>query len=123
MSIAEKSVVSMPSSSYQMSSQSHLNESVNDSVHKCSQYPYANASFRTLQMQMRSQKYCRNQIEPSSSQFISMETVPNKEISLRTAVGADSLSGGQGHTHCNCMLGCKTGKCKSQAPVQQSMPQ
>ncbi|KAI1696180.1 hypothetical protein DdX_19168 [Ditylenchus destructor] len=58
-----------------------------------------------------SQQYSRNQIEPSSSQFISKENVPDKEISLRVAVGADSLSGGQGHKHCNCVQGCKTGKC------------
>ncbi|KAI1694907.1 KRAB-A domain-containing protein 2-like [Ditylenchus destructor] len=35
------------------------------------------------------QKYSRNQIDPSSSKHISLKTVPNKEISLRTAVGAD----------------------------------
>ncbi|KAI1697634.1 hypothetical protein DdX_18381 [Ditylenchus destructor] len=58
-----------------------------------------------------SQQYSRNQIEPSSSQFVSKENVPDKEISLRTAVGADSLSGGQGYKHCNCLQGCKTGKC------------
>ncbi|KAI1700841.1 short chain dehydrogenase domain-containing protein [Ditylenchus destructor] len=58
-----------------------------------------------------SQQYSRNQIEPSSSQFISNENVPDKEISLRAAVGADSLSGGQGHKHCNCVQGCKTRKC------------
>ncbi|KAI1692326.1 hypothetical protein DdX_21319 [Ditylenchus destructor] len=58
-----------------------------------------------------SQQYSRNKIEPSSSQFVSKENVPDKEISLRTAVGADSLSGGQGHKHCNCLQGCKTGKC------------
>ncbi|KAI1698064.1 hypothetical protein Ddc_19340 [Ditylenchus destructor] len=58
------------------------------------------------------QKYSRNQIDPSSSKHVSLETVPNKEISLRTAVGADSLSGSQGHIHCACLQGCKTGKCK-----------
>ncbi|KAI1699594.1 zinc finger, c4 type (two domains) domain-containing protein [Ditylenchus destructor] len=46
------------------------------------------------------QKYARNQIDPSSSKHISLDTVPNNEISLRTAVGADSLSGSQGHIHC-----------------------
>ncbi|KAI1700836.1 KRAB-A domain-containing protein 2-like [Ditylenchus destructor] len=58
-----------------------------------------------------SQQYSRNQIEPSSSQFVSKENVPDKEISLRAAVGADSLSGGQGYKHCSCLQGCKTGKC------------
>ncbi|KAI1703442.1 hypothetical protein Ddc_16550 [Ditylenchus destructor] len=58
------------------------------------------------------QKYSRNQIDPSSSTHISLETVPNQEISLRTAVGADSLSGSQGHIHCACLQGCKTAKCK-----------
>ncbi|KAI1729216.1 hypothetical protein DdX_01442 [Ditylenchus destructor] len=58
-----------------------------------------------------SQQYSRNQIEPSSSQFVSKENVPDKEISLRAAVGADSLDSGQGHKHCNCVQGCKTGKC------------
>ncbi|KAI1696117.1 hypothetical protein Ddc_20699 [Ditylenchus destructor] len=58
------------------------------------------------------QKYSRNQIEPSSSQFITMESVPENEISLRAAVGADSLSGGQGHIHCACFKGCENGKCK-----------
>ncbi|KAI1716210.1 hypothetical protein DdX_07244 [Ditylenchus destructor] len=58
-----------------------------------------------------SQQYSRNQIEPSSSQFISKENVQDKEISLRAAVGADSLNGGQRYKHCNCLQGCKTGKC------------
>ncbi|KAI1712428.1 integrase core domain-containing protein [Ditylenchus destructor] len=58
-----------------------------------------------------SQQYSRNQIEPSSSQFVSEENVPDKEISLRAAVGAYSLSGGQGYKHCSCLQGCKTGKC------------
>ncbi|KAI1731369.1 hypothetical protein Ddc_00178 [Ditylenchus destructor] len=58
------------------------------------------------------QKYARNQIDPSSSKHVSLETVPNNEISLRTAVGADSLSGSQGHIHCACLQGCKTAKCK-----------
>ncbi|KAI1703680.1 hypothetical protein DdX_14732 [Ditylenchus destructor] len=58
-----------------------------------------------------SQQYSRNQIEPSSPQFVSKENVPDKEISLRATVGADSLSGGQGHKHCNCFRGCVTGKC------------
>ncbi|KAI1695393.1 RNA recognition motif domain-containing protein [Ditylenchus destructor] len=31
------------------------------------------------------QKYARNQIDPSSSKHVSLETVPNNEISLRTA--------------------------------------
>ncbi|KAI1703507.1 hypothetical protein DdX_14840 [Ditylenchus destructor] len=61
-STAEKSVVPISSSSYPLSVQSHLNESVNDSVHmrtergkkyNYNQFPYANVSFRTLQMQMR----------------------------------------------------------------------
>ncbi|KAI1712265.1 KRAB-A domain-containing protein 2 [Ditylenchus destructor] len=58
------------------------------------------------------EKYTRNQIEPSSSQHILMESVPDKEISMRAAVGADSLSGTQGHVHCSCLRGCTTGKCK-----------
>ncbi|KAI1694377.1 hypothetical protein DdX_20141 [Ditylenchus destructor] len=37
-----------------------------------------------------SQHYSRKQIEPSSTQFISKESVPDKEITLRAAVGADS---------------------------------
>ncbi|KAI1722104.1 integrase core domain-containing protein [Ditylenchus destructor] len=57
-------------------------------------------------------KYTRNQIDPCSSQHVTMESVPDKEISLRSAVGADSLSGTQGPVHCSCFRGCKTGKCK-----------
>ncbi|KAI1717241.1 DUF236 repeat domain-containing protein [Ditylenchus destructor] len=58
------------------------------------------------------EKYTRNQIEPSSSQFVSKESVPDKEISLRTAVGADSLSGGQGYgrlcnSRCHNSTSCK----------------
>ena len=36
----------------------------------------------------------------------------NTEISVRKAVQLLSLYGGQGHIHCSCRSGCKTGKCK-----------
>ncbi|KAI1695229.1 hypothetical protein DdX_19700 [Ditylenchus destructor] len=52
--------------------------------------------------------------QPNRAKLVTIrlkENVPDKEISLRAAVGADSLSGGQGHKHCNCVQGCKTGKC------------
>jgi hypothetical protein len=43
------------------------------------------------------QLYSRNQIEPcSSSSHLALEDIPQSSISLRTAVGADSLSGTQG---------------------------
>lgn len=42
------------------------------------------------------QLYARNQIEPCPSNFIKVEDVPDKVITLREAVGTDSLSGKQG---------------------------
>lgn len=42
------------------------------------------------------QMYSRNQLEPCSSTFLLSENVPPNEISLREAVGAESLGGTQG---------------------------
>lgn len=42
------------------------------------------------------QLYARNQIEPCPSNFINVENVPDKEITIREAVGTESLSGKQG---------------------------
>ena len=55
----------------------------------------------------------RNQIETIEGNSLTLLDIPkNTEVSVRKAVQLLSLSGGQGHVHCSCRGGCKTGKCK-----------
>ena len=42
------------------------------------------------------QRFARNQLEPCAGEFIRPEEVPEKEVTFRCAVGADSLTGTQG---------------------------
>ena len=42
-------------------------------------------------------RYSRNLLTPCENQFILPEEVPDKEVALRRAVGADSLTGTQGN--------------------------
>ena len=59
------------------------------------------------------QWYSRNQFQPTLEKFMSVEDVPlDKEISLRAAARAESVSGGQGYFRCNCTGDCKTKRCK-----------
>ena len=55
----------------------------------------------------------RNQIEKIQRKELTILDIPeNTEVNVRKAVQLLSLSGGQGHVHCSCRGGCKTGKCK-----------
>lgn len=56
--------------------------------------------------------YSRNQIEACASNFLHPSEVPTSMTSLRNSVGSQSLSGKQGHVHCNCTRGCNTKRCK-----------
>ncbi|CAJ0922719.1 unnamed protein product, partial [Mesorhabditis belari] len=57
------------------------------------------------------QKFTRNQLAPCGAEFFSNNSIPDGETSLRTAVGAASISGSQGHAHCLCLSGCTTNGC------------
>ena len=55
----------------------------------------------------------RNQIEKIEGNSLTLLDIPeNTEFSVRKAARLLSLSGGQGHVHCSCRGGCKTGTCK-----------
>ncbi|CAJ0925956.1 unnamed protein product, partial [Mesorhabditis belari] len=54
------------------------------------------------------QRFTRNQLAPCGAEFFSSNSIPDEETSLRTAVGAASISGSQGHAHCLCLSGCTT---------------
>lgn len=60
--------------------------------------------------------YCRSEMEPCTQSFFKVQDVPiAKEISLRGAVGAASVSGhGQGMIKCGCMSKerCTSNSCK-----------
>lgn len=60
--------------------------------------------------------YCRSEFELCNQEFFTVDDVPqNKEISLREAVGAASVSGhGQGGIRCGCSskARCSTNTCK-----------
>lgn len=54
----------------------------------------------------------RNQFEALPNATLDVSDVPLNEGSVREIVSKLSLSGGQGHVHCNCKKDCKGGKCK-----------
>ncbi|CAJ0920836.1 unnamed protein product, partial [Mesorhabditis belari] len=51
------------------------------------------------------QTFTRNQLAPCEAEFFSTNSIPDRETSLGTAVGAASISGSQGHVHCLCLSG------------------
>ena len=79
------------------------------------------------------QRFTRNQFEPADNDFLQIENVPDKETTMRAAVGEESLTGVQGfiflksyqmfnligHKHCMCTSGCKTKKCSCKAQGRQ----
>ncbi|CAJ0960168.1 unnamed protein product, partial [Mesorhabditis belari] len=64
-------------------------------------------SIGTQNVRLR-QTFTRNQLTPYGAEFFSINSITDGETSLRTAVGAASISGSQGHTHCLCLSGCTT---------------
>ena len=54
----------------------------------------------------------RNQFESVPYPTLRVSDVPENECSVRETVSKLSLSGGQGHFHCNCKKDCKSGRCK-----------
>ena len=57
------------------------------------------------------QAYCRNQFIPTQAQFLRVDDVQDKLVSLREVAKKVSLCGGQGYQRCNCGTGCKNKKC------------
>lgn len=58
------------------------------------------------------QKYSRNQLFPTESNFLNILEVPKEIVSLRKAANLESLTGGQGFVKCNCGSKCTDRKCK-----------
>ncbi|XP_058789958.1 KRAB-A domain-containing protein 2-like [Phymastichus coffea] len=58
------------------------------------------------------QFYARNQFAICKEQFITINDVPDKMISLRECSRLLSMGGGQGYSRCNCRGNCKTKICK-----------
>ena len=59
--------------------------------------------------------YSRNQFDLCSQRLLTLNDVcQEKSVSLRSAVTAESASGGQGFTKCNCngAKKCQTNRCK-----------
>ena len=56
---------------------------------------------------MLKQAYCRNQFIPLQPQFLRVDDVQDKLVSLREVAKKVSLCGGQGYQRCNCGSGCK----------------
>lgn len=54
--------------------------------------------------------YTRNQFEPTSSNFLSIDEIPSTSTSLRSAATSSSMFG-QGYFHCNCATNCNTKRC------------
>ncbi|XP_050518938.1 uncharacterized protein LOC126893041 [Diabrotica virgifera virgifera] len=57
------------------------------------------------------QLYSRNQFTVCKEKFISIEEIPDTEISLRECARKSSNCGGQGYSRCGCKGGCKSDKC------------
>jgi hypothetical protein len=58
------------------------------------------------------QMFTRNQFEPTATNFLSPDQVPDKKTTLRTTAISASPIGGQGFFHCNCQTGCENDRCK-----------
>lgn len=56
--------------------------------------------------------YTRNQFSICKEKFLDPDSVPNTEISLRSAAKKSSSGTGQGHFFCKCTTKCKDGRCK-----------
>ncbi|GFU52350.1 KRAB-A domain-containing protein 2 [Nephila pilipes] len=57
------------------------------------------------------QLYTRNQSEICNEKLLSIDKISFQEILLREAAAANSRSGGQGYTRCQCKRKCSTNKC------------
>ncbi|XP_023214100.1 uncharacterized protein LOC111616986, partial [Centruroides sculpturatus] len=57
------------------------------------------------------QLYTQSQFTSCPKDFIKIEVVKGKEVSLREVVAKLSLTGGQGFKKCNCLKKCLTKKC------------
>ena len=56
-------------------------------------------------------KMARSQIESINFSGLKDHQVPDKELSLREIVRAQSVCGGQGFKRCQCKTNCKTSRC------------
>ena len=56
-------------------------------------------------------KMARNQIESIRYSGLKDMHVPDKELTLREIVRAQSICGGQGFKRCQCKTNCKTSRC------------
>lgn len=59
-----------------------------------------------------SQLYSRNEFGVCKEQFVTIEEIPDTNITLRECARKDSNLGGQGFQHCNCTSECNTNRCK-----------
>ncbi|GBN67396.1 KRAB-A domain-containing protein 2 [Araneus ventricosus] len=57
------------------------------------------------------QLYTRNQFVTCKEKLLSIDEISSQEMSLREAAAANSRSGGQGYTRCQCKRKCSTTKC------------
>ena len=57
-------------------------------------------------------KFSRNQFEPISERFLSIDDVPDKVLGVREAARLHSINGGQGFFKCVCQTKCQTKRCK-----------
>jgi len=58
------------------------------------------------------QLYSRNEFTICKEKFISINEVPETEITLRECARKDSNLGGQDFQHCNCTGKCNSNRCK-----------
>ncbi|XP_028128149.2 uncharacterized protein LOC114324478 [Diabrotica virgifera virgifera] len=68
------------------------------------------------------QLYSRNQFTVCKEKFISIEEIPDTEISLRECARKSSNCGGQGYSRCGCKGGCKSDKCKCRKEKKNVTP-
>lgn len=58
------------------------------------------------------QMYSRNQFSICKEKFLTADSIPSNELSLRECARMSSFSGGQGYDRCNCKSGCAKNICK-----------
>ncbi|KAI1709052.1 hypothetical protein DdX_11449 [Ditylenchus destructor] len=56
--------------------------------------------------------YAANCVTPCREAFLSVENVPDKTVSLRTAANSSAMGTGQGPFKCGCKQKCNSTRCK-----------
>ena len=66
--------------------------------------------------------FSRGQVKKYAQKLLKQENIPDRVLSLRSAVAEESVATGKGFIQCNCKTGCHAGrfKCRKQQTLCNS---